>query len=102
VLAVQTGFDLTLFAGQSLPRRVLTNHSKASGNWEEALPWLQYDWLPSAQARGLEMLAYVVSPDPASRLTQADHQDFVEALQQTLYVHSFRHLPPARHWLMYH
>ena len=102
VLAIQTGIDLVLFNGRNLPRRVLTNHSKASGNWEEALPWLQYDWLPSAQARGLQMLAHVVSPDPASRLNQPEHLDFVEALQQTLHVQSFHHLSPARHWLMYH
>lgn len=99
VLAVQAGLDLAPFAGQSLPRRVLTNHHQASGSWEEAVPWLQYDWLPGAQARGLELLAHVVSPDPASRLTQPGQQEFLGALQQALRVRSFRHQPPAWQWL---
>lgn len=99
VLAIQAGSDLVEFAGPNLPRRLLTNHSRASGSWEEALPWLQYDWLPSARARGLRMLAHVISPDPASRLTQPDHLDFVETMQQTLRVQSFHHYPPAWHWL---
>lgn len=99
VLAIQTGLDLAPFAGQRLPRRLLTNHSKASGNWEEALPWLQYDWLPGAQARGLELLAHVVSPDPASHLSEPDQQEFLLALHESMQVRSFRRRSTAWHWL---
>lgn len=99
VLAAQAGLDLVLFANRRLPRRVLTNHSKASGSWEEALPWLQYDWLPSTRARGVELLAHVVSSDPASRLTQPDQQDFLGALHEAFHVRSFRRRHAAWHWL---
>lgn len=99
VQGVQGGLQLALFQGQNLPRRVLTNHQQVSGNWEEALPWLQYDWLPQVQARGLGQLAHVASTDPASRLPEADRHEFAEALRQALRVRSFRHYPLAWHWL---
>ena len=98
VHGAQVGLDLLAFRSL-LPQRVLTNHEQASGSWEEALPWLQYDWLPRARRQGLGLLAHVVSPDPASRLVQPDQFEFVNELRQAFQVKSFRHVPPAWHWL---
>ena len=98
VRGVQAG--LCLFEGQPLPGRVLTDHSQASGEWGEALPWLHYEWLPGAAARGVRQLAHVLSPDPASRLAHtASSDEFLAAVGQALRAQAFRHLGPAWHWL---
>jgi len=99
VHGAHTGLELGNFKETGLPRRLLTNHEQASGNWEEALPWLQYDWLPRAQAQGLVLLAHVVSPDPASYFTEPDHQELALALRQAFRAKSFRHPASAWYWL---
>lgn len=93
------GLSLNSFKEAGLPRRLLTNHEQASGSWEEALPWLQYDWLPRAQTQGLARLAHVVSPDPASHFTEPDHLELAAALRQAFRAKSFRHPALAWHWL---
>lgn len=103
VRGAQAGMELPAFTHRPLPRRILTNHLQASGNWDEAAPWLHYDWLPRAQARGLYRLAHLVSPDPGSRLgASPERQEFVVALTQACCSHSFRHLSPAWFWLTKH
>lgn len=99
VQGAQVGLDLAAFQGRALPRRLLTNYEQASGSWEEALPWLQYDWLPRAHDRGLRLLAQVVSPDPASRFTQPEQLEFARALKQELPAQAFRHQSAAWFWL---
>ncbi|NML64785.1 hypothetical protein HHL22_06165 [Hymenobacter sp. RP-2-7] len=99
VHGAQMGLSLGAFEDAKLPRRLLTNHEQASGSWEEALPWLQYDWLPRAQERGLALLAHVASPDPASFLTQPDHLELAAALRQAFQAKSFRHAAAAWYWL---
>lgn len=101
VQGVQSALELPQFATRPLPRRALTNHQQVSGTWTEALPWLQYDWLPQAHARGLRLLAHVASQDPACRLSlQHELPEFNDALRQLLSgVRSFRHEPPAWYWL---
>jgi len=44
--------------------RVLNDKRDTSGNWSEALPWLEYEWLPQAVAEGLRAIAYIFSPAP--------------------------------------
>ena len=46
--------------------RVLNDKRDTSGNWSEALPWLEYEWLPQAVAAGLRAFAYILSPAPRS------------------------------------
>jgi hypothetical protein len=99
VLGAQTGLCLSAFAQNGLPRRLLTNHEQASGNWEEALPWLHYDWLPRAQAQGLGLIAHVISPDPASYLTEPDQLELAAAMRQAFRARSFRHMAAAWYWL---
>lgn len=99
VHGAQVGLTLGPFRHGRLPRRLLTNHEQTSGTWEEALPWLHYDWLPHAQDQGLALLAHVVSPDPASHLTQPDQLELAKALRQAFRARSFRHPASAWHWL---
>ena len=97
VRGAQAGLDL--FRNQPLPRRVLSNHSQATGSWEDAIPWLHYEWLPQATERGLMLLAHVVSPDASEALTGTEGGlEFIEVLHQELLVRSFRTSLAAWQW----
>lgn len=88
-----------LFAGRQLPRRLLSNHQHATGEWGEALPWLHYEWLPNATARGVRVLAHVLAHSTTSQLRNfPGSQEFITAIAQELRAVSFRHLEPAWHW----
>nr|GFD59406.1 hypothetical protein [Tanacetum cinerariifolium] len=41
------------------PRRLLSDESQASGDWTDAMPWMQYDWMPGAVQHGLQAMAFV-------------------------------------------
>lgn len=91
---------LALFAGQPLPRRLLSNHSQVTGEWAEALPWLQYEWLPEATGRGVRALAHVLAKSNTSHfVSYRGSLEFTTALKQTMCTASFRNLEPAWHWL---
>lgn len=91
---------MELFAGRALPTRLLTNHLAVTGEWSEALPWLQYDWLPTAHARGLGRVAHVLAHNTASQLVNYHGgPEFIHALTQVLRAQSFRHEAPAWQWL---
>lgn len=42
---------------------VLNDKSDTGGDWCDALPWLQYEWLPLALGAGVRAMAYVFSPN---------------------------------------
>ena len=44
-------------------KRVLNDKRDTGGDWSEALPWLEYEWLPKAVAAGLRAIAYILSPN---------------------------------------
>lgn len=78
------------------PRRLLSDESQASGDWSEAMPWMQYEWLPSAVQHGLQAMAFVVSPDPASAPSDSN---FMTDSQRLLAIGAFRDTLTAWHWL---
>ena len=75
---------------------VLNNKREANGDWSEALPWLQYEWLPLAVAGGLRALAYVLSPNLEAQIVS---RTFVEAVRPQLAVGLFTAEHEAVHWL---
>ena len=81
------------------PRRLLDDKSLASGDWTEALPWLQYEWLPLALAAGLSAVAYVLSPDPT---TKTSTLSFTEAVRPLVPLGIFQEAGDAHHWLRRH
>ena len=98
VRGVEAGMQL--FAKQRLPSRILTDHALVTGDWADALPWLQYEWLPAAQARGARALAHVLAHNTASQLiSYPGSAEFTAAIMQALHTASFRNPGLAWHWL---
>jgi hypothetical protein len=75
---------------------ILNDKSDTSGDWSEALPWLQYEWLPEALKAGVQAMAYVFSPDRENRFAS---QTFVEALRPHIAIEVFEDRDAAWAWL---
>jgi hypothetical protein len=75
---------------------ILNDKSDTSGDWSDALPWLQYEWLPLAVAAGLKALAYVFSPDRDNQF--ASHK-FVAAVRPHIPIELFETTEVALAWL---
>jgi hypothetical protein len=76
--------------------RVLNDKSDTGGDWSEALPWLQYEWLPLALAAGVRAMAYVFSANRANRFAT---QEFVEAVRPHMAIELFEDVAAAMDWL---
>ncbi len=79
------------------PRRLLDDKGAVSGDWTEALPWLQYEWLPPAVAAGMRAVAYVLPPDPTA---QSSSLSFIEAVSQLVPAEAFHDAAAAHEWLL--
>ena len=77
--------------------RVLNDKRATSGDWSEALPWLEYEWLPLAVAEGVRAIAYLLSPDLESQIVS---QEFMNNIGRQVHTALFMHEEPARLWLM--
>ena len=77
--------------------RVLNDKRETSGDWGDALPWLEYEWLPLAVAGGIRAVAYLLSPDLESQVVS---QEFMDDIGRQLHTGLFMHEEPARLWLM--
>ena len=94
---------LHLFAGRPLPSRLFSNHQAVTGEWGEALPWLQYEWLPAARGRGIRRVAHLLAHNTASQLINyPGGADFIDAITHEVRAQSFRHEEPAWQWLLHH
>ncbi|GAB3658598.1 hypothetical protein GCM10027594_29910 [Hymenobacter agri] len=79
--------------------RVLNDKRETSGDWSEALPWLEYEWLPLALAGGIRAIAYLLSPDLESQIVS---QEFMDDIGRHMHTALFLHEEPARLWLYQH
>jgi hypothetical protein len=96
--------EVVLVAGEhlQLQAELHTSHlfndkTDSSGDWQEALPYLHYEWLPLAKAAGLRAMAYLFSPDVAARFVS---KDFVAAVRPHLNVELFSNADEAWAWLL--
>jgi hypothetical protein len=76
---------------------ILNDKSDTGGDWSDALPWLQYEWLPLAVKAGVRAMAYVFSPDTENRFAS---QDFVTAMRPHMAIELFEDLDAALAWLL--
>ena len=77
--------------------RILNDKRETSGDWREALPWLEYEWLPLAVARGIRAIAYLLSPDLESQIVS---QEFMDDISRQVHTALFMNEEPARRWLL--
>ncbi|MBT9395306.1 hypothetical protein KLP40_19220 [Hymenobacter sp. NST-14] len=75
---------------------LLNDKSHATGDWSEAMEWLEYEWLPQAMLEGLRAVAYVFSPDMHNQLASFE---FFERVRQYLPIQMFYDVPTASQWL---
>lgn len=75
---------------------LLNDKSHATGDWTEAMDWLEYEWLPQAIQGGMQAIAYVFSPDMHNQLSSID---FFERVRQHLPIQMFYNVPTAWQWL---
>ncbi|UOR05813.1 hypothetical protein MUN82_01645 [Hymenobacter aerilatus] len=58
-------------------RRLYNDKTTTTGDWAEAMPWLEFEWLPKAIHQGLQAIAYVLSPDISNQLISRRFADRV-------------------------
>ncbi|MBF9224273.1 hypothetical protein [Hymenobacter ruricola] len=76
---------------------ILNDKSDTGGDWSDALPWLQYEWLPQALKAGVRAMAYLFSPD---RENQFASHEFIAALRPHIAIEQFDDLETAFKWLI--
>ncbi len=84
---------------QVRPALVLNDKSVATGDWTEALDWLEYEWLPLAQQYGMRAFAYVFSPDMHNQLVALE---FFTRVRPHVAVKLFYDGKTAHTWLLRH
>jgi hypothetical protein len=75
---------------------ILNDKHHASGDWSEAITWLEYEWLPQALDDGLHALAYVFASDVSNQIVSLE---FAKRLKPYLPVRLFYDVPKAWSWL---
>lgn len=75
---------------------LLNDKSQATGDWSEALDWLEYEWLPQVLVGGLHAIAYIFTPDMHNQLSS---YRFLERLTPYVRIEAFHDMPTALQWL---
>ena len=79
--------------------RILNDKRDGTGEWSEALPWVQYEWTPRAVASGIRAMADIVSLQIGDRpVTEA----FAQAVRGQLAVAIFTDEAEALRWIRAH
>ena len=95
--SVIAGAKAVLTTQQKLrPLLLLNDKSVATGDWSEAMDWVEFEWLPLAQQYDLRAFAYVFSPDMNNQLAALE---FLTRVRQQLPIQLFYDLDTAQSWL---
>jgi hypothetical protein len=95
--SVIAGAKTVLTAQQKLrPALLLNDKSIATGDWNDAMDWVEFEWLPLAQQYGLRAFAYVFSPDVHNQLSALE---FFARVRQQLPIQLFYDVDTAHAWL---
>lgn len=85
--AVVAGFRKSLFWQRRLaPHALLLDRSRTSGEWDEALPWIQFEWLPETVGLGLQIVYCVHLPNA---FDEQSCQAFIDSVSTALPVEVF-------------
>lgn len=77
--------------------KLLNDKTEATGDWEDANDWLEFEWLPKATKSGLLAIAHVYSNNMFSRLSS---RDLVQRLTPYIQVKNFNSPALAKAWLL--
>ncbi|MEJ8801414.1 hypothetical protein [Pontibacter sp. H249] len=86
---------LELLKKQPNPK-LLNDKTEASGDWEEANDWMEYEWLPQVRTAGLKCFAHVYSHNMFSKLSA---RDLYLRIIPDLQMENFLHRKDAVKWL---
>ena len=75
---------------------VMNDKRDSGGDWSDALPWLQYEWLPKAVKTNVQAMAYILSPDLHAQIVS---RRFVDVVQEQFPVALFLSETEAWSWL---
>ncbi|WP_324671732.1 hypothetical protein [Hymenobacter sp. GOD-10R] len=76
---------------------VLNDKHEATGDWSEAMTWLEYEWLPQAVKDGLRAVAYVFATDVSNQIVSIE---FMKRVQPHIAIEMFYDASMAWDWLM--
>ena len=76
--------------------RLYNDKTGATGDWQEANDWLEFEWMPKAVQAGLRCLAHVYSDNMFSRLSA---RDLYARLTPNLQMQNFHNQEEAWEWL---
>ena len=77
--------------------KLLNDKSDVTGDWIDANPWLEFEWLPLAVKAGLRCITHVYSSDMFSQLSA---RDLYLRLSPTLHTKTFTDREQAIIWLL--
>lgn len=77
--------------------KLLNDKTNATGDWEDANDWLEFEWLPEAIQSGLHAMAYVYSNNMFSRLSS---RDLIQRLTPNIRIKDFNDVALAKAWLL--
>ena len=76
--------------------RLLNDKTNSTGDWSEAMSWLEYEMLPQAVRSGLQSMAYVFSPDLDNQYISFQ---FINKVRQHVPIEHFYKKEEAFTWL---
>ncbi|WP_460676065.1 hypothetical protein [Hymenobacter coalescens] len=81
------------------PLGLLNDKRGTSGDWGEAMNWIEYEWVPRAKASGLRAFAYVINADMQVSFENAT---LIEHIRQQVDLRTFYSVGAAWKWLRQH
>lgn len=78
------------------PVGLLNDKRGTTGDWGEAMMWIEYEWIPRAKAAGLSAFAYVLNPD---MMVSFENAALIDKIRQALELRTFYSLGAAWKWL---
>ncbi|MHA6249381.1 hypothetical protein ACXYMU_15675 [Pontibacter sp. CAU 1760] len=76
--------------------KLINDKFDVSGDWDEAIDWLEFEWFPKAYESGLRCLAHVYSTDMFSKLSA---RNMYQRLAPNFFIENFNDRASAEAWL---
>ncbi|OON68774.1 hypothetical protein [Hymenobacter sp. CRA2] len=81
---------------QLRPVGLLNDKRGTSGDWGEAMAWVEYEWIPWAKAHGLRAFAYVMNED---MMVSFENAALIHRIQENIPLRTYYGVGSAWKWL---